>query len=1141
MALNRGSRRINLPIAGDVARYGKIGVGENVFTTFGNIGKEVAEEIQSNRIKDFELKEVSHANYLNNLKLEKDKDKLYQDELKKINDAKFNNAINKTTSRINIDINNALTNFEIEYKNPADYNNNVSSWVKGYIKDNDLKPFVDQNGEIVFDPKNYIIEKVSVASNPVYKNLVNEQNKNNSNNSLELYKYDLDTSFGKGFSNFSNLIENINEENYATFFDDLTTIYNPIELAYTNYIGKLQNLKEQYPYTFSDEKFVENESKKYQKILTEQVVGQISKLNLDASNRENLEKSNLSAKQFIQDWYNNQFNENSDDVFKIIASRFTKDAKDFSLEDKDAIKINAESILNERYEFLSADLNINNSRSNAEKKAAKKNILLSSENILAPEIPEEFIDEIYSSYSQSGGYSFDEQSEIVKTKQNTKLNLKKDFNNLFIGEKDFIEILNDPLYKDYGKNKIVEDLYKYLNSGNIDVNNFVNVLNKSAAEGYDLSNDSTYTAFSAALNITNQYPQSFVDYANSLMSANYQNKSAQDKLYNFLSALNTYNEIETYNLDPKFVMAAKKSLNTLQGSNDETDILQMVEYFDGYVNKKTKDKIENIESEFVNTANIWFGGYLQSIDPSVLNNFLDNVLPFQQGLSYVPVGTTFKDIDKDSTLYRSIPNSLLTTIQGNLQDTLKQNEIILKNLVTTEAVRLASEIEHSYLGANKEDEREGLMITAFQNVIKEISTDGWRIDPLLYNVDDPDGNYSVLTPYSILYHGNIKKLEDLKYETNHQLRMIFNAMTPAERIDFFETENYQEEYIDNLDEMFDSGKIKFKFDQRSALTNKYRWTIMMNKKVGQYNMWEELEVFDPNGEKVSWSPTNSVSPTSKASQKYVKDQMKNKIKNQMLENFSPQYREEGKILATDDALFGMMADLTILALDNYKEFTDKFSDFKDFDTIKELANRNQAEYAVEKQNQKNKVEILSENYTVNEFSTIIQSYDLPMTPVKNNEYYVYDSYQVDDNLNEQKYLAIGPGLPIELNGKINPDIKKILENNNYNEKDLRNIITGEMGINRDTYEQLGVYKYKLATKAYEEIYDEVILTPRNRNVLIDIIASVGIDLVGPNSKIYKYIYEGNMNMAKQEISKLKDYYNNKKRHSHHLIKWEIDG
>ena len=76
---------------------------------------------------------------------------------------------------------------------------------------------------------------------------------------------------------------------------------------------------------------------------------------------------------------------------------------------------------------------------------------------------------------------------------------------------------------------------------------------------------------------------------------------------------------------------------------------------------------------------------------------------------------------------------------------------------------------------------------------------------------------------------------------------------------------------------------------------------------------------------------------------------------------------------------------------------------------------------------------------------------------------------------------------------------------------------------------------------HEEIYDEFILTPRHRNVLIDIIASVGIDLVGPNSNIFKYISEGNMRMVYNEIQKIKPYYNNTKRHTAHLRNWGIGG
>lgn len=1131
MALNRGRRTVTLPIAGDVARYGKAGAGESTLSTFGNIGKAIVEEIQSNQIKDFEIAETTHNNYLQNIKLEKDKEKLYKDQLAAINKAKFNNAINLVTSRINIDVSNAITKFQIENKNPVDFLDNIKSWTNGYIKDNDLKPFVTPEGEVKFDPKTYILESITSSSNTIYKTLYNDQIKTSAKNSYDLFNNDLDIIFGNGFSNFSKIIEGLDSSTQDTFLDDLTLAFQPVYKGYTEYVGKLENLKTMYPNIYTADDFVESNANKYQQILTEQVVGQVAKLYLSgATDKETLDIGENEAKKFIQDWYNNNINENTDLISEKLVYEFTKNAKDFDLDTRENIKTKALSLLDERYKFLEQEITLQNSQIKSGNKLAIKNLITAANNINMGEIPDAYVREQFTTYTKDKGSQLDEVEYLnFKSIEKRKLDLNNSIIQLTDNESgiDFLEVVNDPRYKDLTRDQIAESVYEKLNQEEVNVNDFVNKINRAALEGFDLANDTTFQAISYGLTITNQYPKAFTDYAESLTLEDFNDQSTQNKLYNFLSALNTFNGIEEYNLNPTFVEAANFALQYINKPNpDETDIVKMTKAFGRYFSE-TKDSIEDIEEAFITEGQIFL--------PSYFNKQIYAKSPFGS-----PDSSVFKNIEKNSSLYKSVPNTLFTTVSGNLVDALKANQSIINTKIINEAVREASKRDISYLGEDKKEGREDLLITATKNTMQSLNDEGWRFDGVMYNNDDPQGNYPVLTPYSILLHSKINNIEDLKNETNHQLRMIFNAMSPEEKIDFFGTENWQEEYIDNLDEMFDNGQIKFKVDDRSILTDELRWFIMMDKE-GQYKNWEELEVFDPNGDKVSWNPVNTVYPTSKASFDYVKNQMKNKIKNQLLETYSPAYREEGKILAFDEEVFGTMANLAILALDNYKEFEDKFSDFKDFDTIKELKNRNQAEYAVEKQNYKTNYEVPSQDYVINEFSARIQQFDLPMSPMKEGKYFVYKNTQTDNNLNKNEYIAIGPGLPIEINGKINPDIKKILEDNNYSEKDLRNIITGEMGIDRDTYEQLGVYKYKTATAAYEEIYDEVLLSPRHRNVLIDIIASVGVDLVGPNSNIYKYIHAGNMNLVYNELINLKEFYNNKKRHTAHLSNWGFGG
>ena len=1149
MALNRGQRKVTLPIAGDVARYGREGVGESPLNAFGGIAKAIGEQIQNNQVKDFEIQQSSHKYILDNIAAQNKKDQAIEKAGQEADAARakaqFDNAVATTKSRIGIDIDNALLNIELNHKNPSDYISNIQSWVTGYVKDNDLQTFKDSDGKIIFDPKQHIIESVGSKSNGVYKKLYNDQINKNAENSLNTHITSFESTLGSSLSNVSSFVENLTNESSETFLQDIELAYKPIYDGYQTFIGNLKTLQENFPNIYGNNvnpDFIVEQTKKYRELITEQTLGQVSKIYLDASSYENLERSKLEAEKFIQDWYNNDINDDSTLISERLVHKFTSNANDFDVDTKENIVTKAEKLLNDRYQLLSQELNLQYAGQKSQINLERKNIENGVKDVLTGKINPEYIQKTFTNYSKGKAPAPDYTAiNNHNYTQTVKENLVGDFKKLFDPNetKDFLSIKTDPQFLEiYTEQEIIDNLYKKLNQEEINVQDVINKVNQATSQGFDISSDQTLAALSIGLEITKEYPTSFVNYSDNLMKESFDDKSSQDKLYNFLSTLKTLNNFEEFNLDNTFIEAAKYSFNFVNKPNpDETDIIKMSKSFERYFSK-SKDSIEDIQSVMMETGMQFVPNHLVNLDTNILDTMLQNVWPWQS--KFYPTSEfdiSPSDLGEESTLVQSVKPNIFGQKGGNLKDSLMANQTLLSSLIITEATRLAGERDISYIGNNPNtiELREQILMTASKNVFNELKNDGWSFDYMMYNPDDAQGNYPVLSPYSILQHGDIKNLNDLRIETNHQLRLIFNSMSPAEKIDFFETENWQEEYIDKIDTMFDNGQIKFKVDDRSVLSGELRWFIMMDKE-GQASNWEELEVINPNGEKVSWSPKNSVNPSTRASQDYVKQDMKSEIVNNLLTKFSPTYRETGVADTFDEKFYGLIGELSLLTMDNYKEFNDKFSKFKDFDTIKEIANNNQAKYAVEKQNVKNKIEIPSEQFVINEFSARIQQFDLPMSPQKNGEYYAYNSEYTDNNLNKKNYMAIGPSLPID-----DPNVRQILLDNNYSKNDILKMTVGEMGINRDTYEQLGVYKYKTATAAYEEIYDEVVLTPRHRNVLIDIIASVGIDLVGPESNIYKYIQDGNMRMIYNEIGKLKPYYNNTKRFTAHLRNWGIGG
>ena len=94
-----------------------------------------------------------------------------------------------------------------------------------------------------------------------------------------------------------------------------------------------------------------------------------------------------------------------------------------------------------------------------------------------------------------------------------------------------------------------------------------------------------------------------------------------------------------------------------------------------------------------------------------------------------------------------------------------------------------------------------------------------------------------------------------------------------------------------------------------------------------------------------------------------------------------------------------------------------------------------------------------------------------------------------------------------------------------------------MGISSNDYEKLLDEKYNQAQGQYDDLYGNVIITPLQREVLIDLIANLGLEFAGLDSAIYEYIQEGNDYGVFNELKRLEPYYANKQRHSYHVNMW----
>ena len=477
---------------------------------------------------------------------------------------------------------------------------------------------------------------------------------------------------------------------------------------------------------------------------------------------------------------------------------------------------------------------------------------------------------------------------------------------------------------------------------------------------------------------------------------------------------------------------------------------------------------------------------------------------------------------------------------------------------------IREEAMHLYQKSDINRDNEGMELlfqSAAINVFERLNKDIWTFDGTMFNENAPHSNAAHLTQYSIMKHTGWSR-DIMSGNAILQIMAVTNAMTPDEASDFWETSD-TEAKMNNLNNMWIDHRIKFKFDERSRDTNNFQWHIMVD--VDGNGTWRALR--NPENYDYSWSPSgvsmvdNINQATMKTVQReiisnFTKDQIAmlyewrdnnetgetelwtkiRDISGEGVTNLGWRKVESGEVDAFDMQVSNALGWLVSVIGNDVERFKDIFSDWKDVDTFAELAQRNQEEVLAYQQQIKEKIENPEPIIAQSRFLSLVEKFDVPNSNQMGDQFYIYDHKYIDNNYNTKSYKAIGPGLVVE-EGKANWVVKAVLSDLGYIDKHIEKIMMGEMGITKDDYGKLVDKKYKESERMYKENYNDVIITAFQKEILIDMIASIGIRFVQHGTPIYDAIHSNNHYQVYNELQALAPFYVNKSRHAWHVNMW----
>ena len=1237
MALTRGKKKINVPIAGE---FSKLGVEKQNTTNFGILAglmEPLAESLAAKEKFETDLKDATHKEWMadqkshlimdanmrktieaKRLKDLRQKEKHLAENLKfrqanltamakekekalKLHNKIFNlnqkNNVTKIKNRLRLLISENVDGFEIEHLGfPNKFQTSALEWGTSILNDKTFpQEITDSDGVVIGDFREFFDYELKKAVQVKYAPMYSKKIEFDANESWQLndqaYQNVEGVNTGIIDSIGMKMEFQVNEKVPPFSAQNVITEDNIEQLqlvmqnamgSFDNWVDGMRTLEAQYPHLFKKND-IQKKIDKARVTYDKHIIASFANAYITGNGHPDTEKT--AALGFLNAYLKGSFTENHPDLDAQVISKWTYDKH--TDEDKNTIREWVEARINDKVSLSKLE----NSQMNAEINQSKKlkiNIwegsgIGSFEDVTSHWIPPstEELKYNYSSTSANGVTTIDkEKMQMAENKISKNLNIKTKFNQIRNGEISFNELVNSQEGKAWGTlPELIDAFYSnHIGGGYTGVEIANRMRDALASENpmVALANDPLLIKFQDAFNITKMYPSSFLDYIKTFEQLDINNENDVANLESVIRIFNTFGMENDGGMDGGAFLAltdATRIYNQTDGN-----AFAAAKMWDGHYNQRADVDSKDIIDGINNHPDEWFRGIVE--DATDESTDRHSWLVTHMGLfgwMYNWDQNPKDDYNISKDIMEGSPTTwykyLYKGKAGQVEDALNANMPILNFMIKNEAKRIAIDQGKDY--SNDSDGMNVLFKSATLNVFKKLQQDNWSFDSHMLNQIAPYNNYPLLTQNSISKYTGWNN-DVLGANTIIRIHAIMNAMDPKARIAFWDNENYQQN-LNTLNQMWSDNQIKFKFDERTRHSNEPQWHMMINTtEDGQ--TWKELVI--PGDFETSWKPNKDTSFSTSSNlgsiEMIKQDQIKKmtdlviwgdaqrnieglyeirlneetqeqelwtKVKTTVAEGAGAGVLtsrdwvkvESGQVDEFDQRINTALSTFLVLIGNDIERFKDIFSDWKDVDTWAEIATENQQEIALKLSAHKQQVENPDPIESKNTWFGVVQTFDVPKSNRIGDNFYLYDHEFVDGNQNVRTYKAIGPAFNLDNEAEA-VDILKNLKGK-YNDEEIEKIMPGELGITRHDYEELIDMKYNMAAKEYDELYDNTIITSQQRLVLVDIIATMGVQFVGPDSPIYKAIQNNDHYGVFQELQRLSPYYVDKSRHSFHINAW----
>ena len=1107
------------------------------------------------------------------------------------------NAVNSFTSKIDLDINLAIADFAMQFPaQPNEYMAAVNAWAEEYVGSKEFpEEIFDLDGVSIGNFKEIFYTKLQPAYLPHLKTSHSKAVENGHNISLNNY----DDSWGTGVNNYIEQMHQLSEglnipdtpksvlesqdlsgiKNYeeeilnkidisGDFLSQFKLIMTPLTNQYVSYSKHLYNLAATNPHLMSAED-VENKLKNARIEIDKHVLASFAKYVI-SGDPNNADAEKATAMNLINDWWIGKF-EGAENGIGAYLDAFTSGT--YESGDKETIKNFAETQVEDKLKkgkigyskIVDTNNTSNELRLNMLNGDGVGSFTDYSGAFIYPDETE--LRSIHTKWHSDGSTTFNKK-EYNDSKNSIKTNkfIVDTFSEFRLGNLEWDEVVNKlkGLTGMDTEQDMVDAYYYNINEGKVNGSEIINRMVNVVEGGADIQQDGLLNNFQLAFNKTKKFPSTFIDTVNALNSVNANDADDVNRFKAMISLVSYLGIGNGHGLDGTTVAAISHAHQRMESGNILSAVQEYNEFFQTNLNRPEEEDIIKGIVEWDNNTN-WLDGKINSINDHVTDQkatifSFEALKKIMLPKHWESFDYTIMDNEKFAEFGKA-NDSWFRTEHAIIRNALDNNRDTINEMIKNEMASLMISGKYNFKFGDQEG-MEKLATAASINVYNRIDSGELSFENYMYDASRFNNKGAVLTDKGIQEHTGWNNAS-LKSNSIIQIMSMTNKMDYETASAFWEDDNYGEA-ISNLNDLWEQGGIRFKFDERSRFTNTPQWHIMVD--VNGKGSWKELPNFD-NFE-FSWKPVNSKNlntTLNQVSEKLIKD----KVINQMnIDHLSKRYEwrtndegqkelwhhvgetsgrtnvgaymdvkdgwvkiEDGQVSENYMAMLTFFNTLMANAGNNLDTFADVFSDWEDIDTWVEIAAANQKKQAVLLAEEKAAYENPAPLEAKTEFKSIAMHLDIPSQNRIGDNFFIYDHEYVDELKNTKSVKAIGPNLILDDNG-----IGK-LQSMGYNEKEVQKILDGELGIPVHHYDQLLDEKYDQAVMFYDDLYNDVILSPLQRSVIVDMIATLGPESAGLDSEIYDLIHQGDYYGVFMELKRLEPFYANKARHSYHVNWW----